>query len=262
MAPFVNKMSDAFKGVVNASSFFAGIVTALYLVIIGYGYADCFAWLKEWQTLFSGMFATLAAAATLWAIRLQIAQADEHANENRYRRNLAARAALSQPLSNIVGVQQSIINSLKISLEDESANQLVPFTPGRYPQVEDTDLSKVIACIVDAELQPADDLSKLVSQLQVQNARLRPATNRRRIGRRGTEVRTTVEHYLVDALFIYARAEGLILYARKEDEDYKLRVFAEALTSTALLNHVDDLNDSFNSTFQRRIERERRNHVD
>lgn len=258
----MDKVSDAFKGAVNVSSFFAGIVTELYLVIIGYGYADNIVWLKEWQTLSSGIFATLAAAATLWAIRLQIAQVDEHANENRYRRNLAARAALSQPLSNIVGVQKSIINSLKISLENESADQLVPFTPGLYPQVADTDLSKVIACIVDAELPPADDLSKLVSQLQVQNARLGIDGNRRRIRRRETEVRTTIEHYLVDALFIYARAEGLILYARKEDEDYKIRVLAEAFTSAALLNHVDDLNDSFNSTFQRRIEREKRDYVD
>jgi hypothetical protein len=252
----MDKVSDAFKGVVNASSFFAGIVTALYLVIIGYGYADNFTWLKEWQTLLSGIFAILAAVATFWAIRLQISQVDEHANDNRQRRNLAARAALSQPLSNIIVVQQTIISGLSASLES-SQSQTVPYTSGQFAIADESDISKLIDCIVDAELQPADDISKLVSQLQVQSARLSSETRRRGSTRRNTEIRATVEHYLVDALFVHARAEGLILYARRQDREYEERVFEKAVQTATFLNHVDDLDASFSSTLQRRIQRER-----
>ena len=253
----MDKVSEAFKGVVNASSFFAGIVTALYLVIIGFGYADNFTWLKEWQTLSSGIFATLAAVATLWAIRLQITQVDEHANDSRQRRNLAARATLSQPLSNIIAVQQTIISGLSSSLEN-SQSQTIPFSARQYSVAEENDISKLIDCIVDAEPQPADDISMLVSQLQVQSARLGSETRRRGTTRHKTENRTTVEHYLVDALFVHARAEGLILYARRQDQEYEERGFERAVQTAIFLNHVDTLDDSFSSTLQRRIQKERR----
>ena len=98
------------------------------------------------------------------------------------------------------------------------------------------------------------DLSELISLLQIQDARLQTRQRRNMRGRVTSDNRTNAEHYLVDALEIYARSGRLLLYARLEDQEYKERELRDLMKSAAFLNNVEELNDSFEQIFGRRLQ--------
>jgi hypothetical protein len=238
-------------------AFLLGVVATLYAVIMFYGYNQ---FLINWQTLVAGVIAAFAALATVWAIFKQIDQTKKHEDENRNRRNLAARAALSQPLSTLVGIERKIIEKLTRALTSSKAPRVkVSFTG--ITGFNDKDLKLLIDCIVDAELAPADDLSKLISQLQIQGARLDRKDDPVGEVYEHTAWKHNLETYLMDALLIHARAGKLLFYARREEQDYQNCSLKDAVENSfsitgskrALRDYVTVSNDSFEERLARHI---------
>ncbi len=227
----------------------AGLAVASYAILVISGCSDLFAVIKEWQTLIAGIFGVLAAVGTIWMIGQQVAQVDRHDLEARTRRNYAARASISHTLSDLLANESSVIQQLKAALEAEGPS--IPFKYGVFATSRSLGIWNLINCIVDAEPRPAGEISRLVSELQVQQSRLEPDVRRHHGG--SHEVRTSVEHYLIDALIIYGRAQRLLYYARREDGEYERLSLITSIRNACFLNQTDDLNRSFGETLEGRL---------
>lgn len=235
--------------------FFAGGVIACFITIVSIGYAVAIPALKEWQTLATGLLAAVAAIITVFFLAAQIRQGERFELERRKSKNLAARAAIHQPLSNIISDQGSTIEVIASALEQNTSHNM-RIDRSKLPEANSDYVQTLVNCLEFSDNPVVgEDLSKLISLLQIQNARLRPIRDRSSRNRIQIEFRTNAEHYLIDALEIYARSERLLLYARHEDQEYKDRRLQDSMRSAAFLNSVDELNSSFEETFKRRLER-------
>ena len=185
----------------------------------------------SWQTLIAGVFATLAAAVSVNAIYRQIHQAELVERNRSERQNFAARAAIHQPLSNIIGKQRNHIEQFTQFIEE--------FPPKKHfdeklqiCSLEASDMQYLIDCIVDADDKAAADLSELLSSLQIQNARLEALNSNGQALVGHSNDRRNILEYAIQALVIFARANRLLLYARRQDEDYRNMSFRELMRST------------------------------
>lgn len=207
-----------------------GIAVALYAVLVVFGYLTSFemlrAWLNSWQTLLSTIVAVLAASVAILGVRIQVKHSEELKSQEIHRKNLAARALISQPLSEICEIQNKLADYFASVLDTPPINR----RSGSYvaPIVGPESIQYLANCIENAEDRAAKDLSILISELQVQKARLRslfPEDEGTRSTRNGEDF---VEHGL-DAMLIYARAQRLLLYARNEQEEYYKTAFYEII---------------------------------
>lgn len=253
----------------RAEAFFAGAMIALYFGIISYGYRNSYAWLKEWQDLTAGVLATFAAFVSVLIIRAQIDQSEVQVNRQlahakgleesrRIARNFAARAAIAIPLSGIVKQERAAIHLLQDLLEEfgDSEQLAVEFNCPEIA-IPEAALSAVTQCIETAETPAADDLSKLVAGLQIQQARLEPSDYFRTSAEDKSIARTTVENHLCDALILEGRANGLLLYARRENSDYKERDLGDAIVKRWSLLQLDSPDTRVEAMLQRRLRRMR-----
>jgi hypothetical protein len=112
----------------------------------------------------------------------------------------------------------------------------------------------LIDCISDAGNYPANDISKLVALLQIQNARIegemeiicKPIKTELDV--------VAVYARIIDALLIYTRAERLLNYARRNDLEYsKSTIEGRLLTTMFMLSYFDE-NSDFQNIVERRIQ--------
>ena len=207
-----------------------GFVVALYGVLLFYGYLTSFEslrlWLSNWQTLLSTIVAILAAFAAVWAIRIQVEQSDEHRRQEVRRRNLAARALISQPLSEICEIQTTLAKHFSSIMQTPQVDR--PLASYVAPATSPAAIEYLAKCIEDADDNAATDLSILISELQVQKARLRSLNHEHQDTEMVRGLENFTEHAL-DTVLIYARAQRLLFYARKEDGEYYDTAFRDII---------------------------------
>jgi len=182
--------------------------------------------MKHWQTLVTGVLATIAAIATVHGIHLQIAQSEDAQKLASKKRNFVSRALITQPLSEICQIQRDLAAHFANMLN--TPRPLRQNTSYTAPPVDFEAIEYLAKCIEDADDRAANDLSVLISDIQVQQARLRPLDAEHRTSGMRSE---NFEEHAYDAVMIYARSQRLLNYARREDEEYYRLSFSEILRS-------------------------------
>ena len=88
-----------------------------------------------------------------------------------------------------------------------------------FQDLVERDYDLLARCIEDASPRAAEDLSLLLSELQIQQARWRTTAGP---NRSASHIVTSgnLQELIVDSIFISARARRLFFYSRREDKEY------------------------------------------
>lgn len=192
-----------------------GASIAVFAAIV-IAFASHMDWLYKWQTLVAGLLALLGAIATVAIINKQISQVDKLAAAARYRELLAARCMLPVTLSRICEYATQCVEVLKpFYVADEDAE----LVRGAFdaPPIPRDDLSSLQACIRHGDTELQNAIADLLSEIQVQSARLRGFSSAMREGGQLMHGHEVIE-FVSDSLEIYARASNLFDYARRRNE--------------------------------------------
>lgn len=248
-------MKDGRNTFYELNAFIAGSVATSSVVIILFFSNSNVEWKNHWDTVLTVAVTAIVGVGSVIAVLRQIKISQVLEQNQRLRRNYAQRAALSHPLSNILKIQKSLTEELWNRTKDTD-----PTIPGIQPisfltkLATEEDTAPLINCISDAENYPANDISRLVALLQIQNARIED-NNETICKTCKTEIDViTIYGRIVDSLLIYARAQRLLFYARRNDIDYGLTTIEASLQSTLWLLFLLDENSDFQKILNGRIE--------
>ena len=164
---------------------------------------------EEWQTLIAAVFATAAAIATIVLINMQINEGRRLEEERRERECRAARSVLPLALSLITQYGTNCMRAANLPNEQ----RLEAFRDPRTQAIDDDIIEPFKECVRYADDDAAKAIFKLLSWLQIQNARFRGYANQRRISDRDA-----IEAVL-DAAKLNARATNLFWYGRNYGGD-------------------------------------------
>jgi len=171
----------------------------------------------QWETLFTGVVALVAAFFTIRGLRQQIDQTQKLADDQRRRRARAARATLPLALSQLAQYATTCIQELHDlrpyfrsdgSLDRTKGEQR--FTTWRLPHLPDSILSSLKECIEFVDDEPAQAIVDLIGHLQVQSSRVTGFISRFRLND-GVHllIRSNIDQAMWDAAEVYARASTL-----------------------------------------------------
>ena len=248
-------MKDGRNTFYELNAFIAGSVATSSVVIILFFSNSNVEWKNHWDTVLTVAVTAIVGVGSVIAVLHQIKISQVLEQNQRLRRNYAQRAALSHPLSNILKIQKSLTEELwnRTKDTDSTIGRIQPISFLTKLATEE-DTAPLINCISDAENYPANDISRLVALLQIQNARIED-NNETICKTCKTEIDViTIYGRIVDSLLIYARAQRLLFYARRNDIDYGLTTIEASLQSTLWLLFLLDENSDFQKILNGRIE--------
>ena len=203
---------------------------------------------ERFQTLITGLLAVVAAIVTIYFIRKQIVQVDQHSEEARYQKSKAARAFMPNALSALceyanesiivlIGLRAAIVaGETGRRASDEVRAVTVPIIPHNA-------LSTLKECIEFSYEEPAGKIAHLIRELQIQNSRLRTLiSDCQRV--EGSRIVVTAPIHadsgIFDAANIYALAENLFEFARSETESAPNDVNVQDVKRALFLLSIDD----------------------
>lgn len=201
--------------------------------------------LKEYQDLIAGLVALVAAGFTILVINRQIMQAERLAEDNRRRRGYAARSMMPSALSSMSNYAQQCakipLHVIENSTVDEGLliAQPVANRPP-VPLIPAGELSVLRDCIECADEAIQMQIADLISQLQIQNSRLRGLYSEIDDDKEHALTRHYVEELVIDALELYARSSMLFDYARRKTEDGSGEPKLEQMYNAAILFSIRD----------------------
>jgi hypothetical protein len=238
------------------NSFVAGLVLSLFFWVIFSSVPSLLLVIDKWQNVLIAIVTVLAGIGSVAAIYSQILQTNELAEDDRIRKNLASRAELSQPLSDIIGFQETRVMEFIHILDESNGNETIQRESISEVDRLDSLLPPIVRCIENSQRSVSEDMSKLVSLIQIQNARL---TSEMQPTRQHSSIlsRNNLEVYVVDAIEIHARASRLLNYARLDDQSYRSKdLTAQMSTSTFLMNIDHSTYPRIHSLMQNRTDTE------
>ena len=175
----------------------------------------------QWQTLISGLVASIAAFVGARYLYLQIQQIRQQERDRLDRHHKTARAMLPLVLSLIMEYTESVARSLA-PLRSDADNATVPTTTIRswkippIPKNETESLANVISSAPD---DVAQIIAELLGEIQVLASRLRSVKFR---GVSETRVhKGEIDLHIRGAAKVYARCELLFPYARRETDEVR-----------------------------------------
>jgi hypothetical protein len=171
----------------------------------------------DWQTLIAGVFAAIAAFATIAGIRDQIDADRNRTRDERARRAGSYRAVLPLVLSTLCDLLERDISALKAAIDAGQASRsfsMPPFDPLGSLGSEIETIRSTIE-YEDNDTTALRDLQILLARLQIYRARRRPPQPGTIFGRR------ELQRLAIDGIDLYAIAAGLFDYGRPAD----LRVY-------------------------------------
>ncbi|MFC5392843.1 hypothetical protein [Bosea vestrisii] len=173
-------------------------------------------WLNRYQTMLAGAAALVAATASVFYLRRQIAQADQHKQDQLLRDRAAARTVLPLALSTICEYASQSVRSLYARFNGQAAEM---------PPIPTIALDQLVATVRTLESRHVEPFARIVQELQVHNARVSDRRELRRLNE------LNLHEYLLDAAEIYARASSLFEFARFETDDLPSELFADQMRS-------------------------------
>lgn len=226
-------------------------------------YATWASWLYDWQALGGSLIAVGAAIYGVRKVQEQIRVAkvqtdqteriaarqlevsERHEAERLRRRYIAARATLPATLSGFMDFAQIAADGIDHIYDEVAAGH---HHEANRPPVsyhappEPTHLISAIERMIEASNDPAlaDRLAELLSNAQVLHARVRgiarDLSNKNLLG-----LALTLEIYIASAAEIYAEADSLIAYARRETDDVPARpTAADVKRALTLMSFYSD----------------------
>ena len=243
----------------SVNSFIAGLVLALAIWIVVQITRCGLDWLKDWQTLITGLLASAAGFLAFFGIRQQIIFQGRLEEEKRLKRNMRDRASLSQPLSNLIGMCRRLIAKMSKPIDDSGSylvegNPLVKMDFGNFEQLPQSDLLIISDTIQFADIDPALDISQLVADLQVLNANLNSIEGKDTVEESGQAFLRNAYNYIWRTVLIFARAQRLLYYARRQDEDYYSFTVKESAKAVVLLCQIDSIQSALTKYINDKIE--------
>lgn len=237
------------------NAFVAGCVSTGSAALFLYLSDSTVGWKNHWDAVLTIAVTGLVGVGSVIAVLHQIKMSKDSEEDQRKRRNYTQRAALSHPLSNVLKIQLSAAKELWTRSKDINCNidRVLPITFNTTLPTQE-DMTPLINCISDAENDSANDISRLVALLQIQEARI--DDDLEMICNPKKTKGDVIEIYgrIIDALLIYSRAERLLYYARREDIEYSKTTIEGRLQTTMLMNSYFDENSDFQKIVERRIE--------
>jgi hypothetical protein len=173
-------------------------------------------WLNRYQTLLAGIAALLAASASVFYLRKQIGQTEQHRQDQVLRDRAAARTVLPLALSTICEYASRSIQSL---------NERYAGRPAELPPIPMAALDQLVATVRTLEIHHVEPFAKIAQEIQVHNARVSDRQEDRRLDE------GSFQEHLLDAAEIYARASSLFEFARWETDDLPSVLFADQIES-------------------------------
>lgn len=213
--------------------------------------------IDHWQTLIAGALAIGAAFIGGAFVNGQVRLARQQEDERLRRRHAATRATMPLTLSGLMEYARLCGRALRVlhlSTRGESirAAQIEDFEVPPVPADKITALAEIIEV---GRPDVGKAIAKLLSELQVQDGRLRSA--KADILDPHNPLRSlpkiTLEDYILDVADLYARCEGMLDYAREESEDVSGEPSAIDLKrALRLMNFHEQTFDRLKATVDRR----------
>lgn len=173
-------------------------------------------WLNRYQTMLAGAAALGAAGASVFYLRKQIAQVEQHRQDQIRRERAAARTVLPIALGAICQYAMQSIQSLK----ERHAGQASE--PANVPTEA---LEQLVATVRTLEIEHVLPFAKIAQEIQVHNARISGGKSNRPMSQ------VDFHEHLLDAAEIYARASSLFEFARFRTDDLPSELFADEMRS-------------------------------
>lgn len=171
-------------------------------------------WLNRYQTLLTGVAALAAASASVFYLRKQIGQAEQHRQDQLLRDRAAARTMLPLALSAICEYSTRSVQSLNDRYAGRAAE---------LPAIPTDALEQLVATVRTLEIQHVEPFARIAQEIQVHNARVSDRHGNRRMNE------ANFHEYLLDAAEIYARVSSLFEFARFETDDLPSKLFADQM---------------------------------
>jgi hypothetical protein len=219
--------------------------------------------LSNWQTLVTGILAIVAAFIGGGFVYYQTRTAQAADRDRLARRHAAARSTLPLVLSGMMEYARHVAAGLRrlyLSSVDDAVTReaIIEFEIPPLP----TDATRALSEVIEAASnEMAEVISNLLSQLQVQNVRLRGMRDDAIAGTPGRRnlLKIELDTYIGDVADIYARCEGLLGYARRETDTANADPSGEALQRALFLTGFHEgAFDRVKEAVQRRAQREGR----
>jgi hypothetical protein len=219
--------------------------------------------LDHWQTLVTGVLAIVAAFIGGGFVHYQTQMARVADRDRLTRRHAAARSTLPIVLSGMMEYARHVgagLRRLYLSSADDSVprDAIVGWEIPLLP----TDATRALSEVIEAASnEMAEVISDLLSQLQVQNVRLRGMKDDAIVGTPGRRnlLKIELDSYIIDIADIYARCEALLGYARRETDTANADPSSEDLRRALfLMGFHEAAFDRVKEALQRRAQREGR----
>lgn len=137
-------------------------------------------WLYDWQTILSGLLASVAAVVTVWKLHGQIAQVERHRRDDIDRRHNAARAVLPLALAAISEFCRAMVEQVASELErnrdkfdvgfDENANDTkIKFSPVDLPNNVIVTFERFVETLTNTD--SVRHVAELISRIQITQSR-------------------------------------------------------------------------------------------
>lgn len=178
----------------------------------------------EWETLATGITALIAAGMTVAIIWRQITESKRQSDDQRYRRERAARATLPVALSEMCEYALDCMALFSAAhncfapdgeLIREKSKAILAEHP--MPKVPDGPIKIIKECVEYADGEVAEALAILLIFLQVQNSRMNSNINALS-GRGGQRLHCVtipnIDQAILDSAEVYARSSVILEYAR------------------------------------------------
>lgn len=221
-------------------------------------------YIYDYQTLITGLIAIFAAWWTVRHTREQLAQQraefdhqQQVEKDRRVRADTSARAALPVVLSDLLGYAQDCLRLLVVIRErspSEGVHGIIinGTDTNKLPAIPPATVPTILSAIVSVDDDMARRMHAMIVNLQIQNSRIRGTISLNEADRRIFTTTHNLDHYIVDAADLYARADKLLAMARGE---YPIKEYEPAITdinrATTLCGLVDQL-PSVTAIIQRR----------
>ena len=198
-----------------------GVLALAYLAVDHFGADEFGEFLHEWgwSTLVAGFLALLGAWATIRAIRDQMAQAEQHADEVRTRKSKAARSSMPFALVSIAEYATDCVR-YAIALSDQRGKASED-GPIELPKEPSHAIPVLRDCIEHASSGLDEAIARMLSSLQLVQSRMQSTHKALYSPCQMSSPRSHGEaaDRLVDASELRARVDKLFDYARQITED-------------------------------------------
>lgn len=176
--------------------------------------------LYRWQTLVAGLIAVAAALVGGAFVFNQTRESRRQHDTLLARRHAAARSVLPLALSRLVDYAEEAAHALE-ALRSTAVGQRVrghagvPFT---VPSFESVSIERLRDTIESASDEVGDRISRVISDVQVLDSRLRGFPSKLLPGSSSIIAVHNIDDYILNAATIYARCFELFAYARRETD--------------------------------------------